>query len=438
MRIFCDRVNGTHQIFHHPVRPPLLNDFLSTADIDRSGLAVHSQAPPVPEFKGKDIGRRTDFQNHSAAARAVNGSGRDQEVVVLLSRDLVDELLRVKRRAALLCHLQLRDHIGDLYTLFQAQIYAGALFRVQNVIALVLRVSHAKIPMNIVCRRVHLQRQVLAADRIQKVEPYRKLRAKPGVHFGAQQRLRMTEDQVHGRHLQHCTVQVEADAVLLRHTVKAPCVVVHFRIQPAYLLHPLTAPDSGVKIRNDPERSRDLLPKHLLKEVTPDHHVVFIPVGIDEVLHLVHEGHLPLVRDAPLQKIPLLEFLQYIFVRLVREIARHAGTVAQLDLPAAHVGVDAQSFVRQKRCAKSINGDFSAAGGVRLSGCVPTSRDQTCLVLICHALAYRDLTPYGIHLLKINEVRQFPAVHAAEDAVLCKDIVQQNIEFFAVLQDLPR
>ena len=155
-----------------------------------------------------------------------------------------------------------------------------------------------------------------------------------------------------------------------------------------------------------------------VKEILSDHYKIVIPICVNEVLHLVHKGPLPLVRDAPLQKIPLLEFLQYIFVRLVREIARHAGTVAQLDLPAAHVGVDAQSFVRQKRCAKSINGDFSAAGCALSPGC--------------------DLTSELIDLVKINEVRQFPAVHAAEDAVLCKDIVQQNIEFFAVLQDLPR
>ena len=337
---------------------------------------------------------------------------------MLLSRNLVDELLRVKRRAAPLRLLQFRNHVGDLYALFQTQVDAGALFRIQDVIALVLRVGHAKIPMNIVCRRVHLQRQVLATDRIQKVEPYRELRAEPRVHFGAQQRLRMTEDQVHGRHLQHGPIEVKADAVLLRHTVKAPCVVVHFRIQPAYLLHPLASPDPGVKIRNNPERSRDLLPKCLLKEIAPDHHIVIVPVGVDEILHLVHEGHLPLVRNAPLQKIPLLEFLQYIFVRLVREIARHAGTVAQLDLPAAHVRIDAEALVSQKRRAKAIYSDFSAAGCALSPGC--------------------DLTSELIDLVKINEVRQFPAVHAAEDAVLCKDIVQQNIEFFAVLQDLPR
>ena len=346
--IFRNRVNGTHQILHDPFRPPLLNDLLSPADIDRPGFAVQSKAPPVPKLEGEYIRRRADLQDHGAAARAVDRSGRDQEMIMLLSGDLVDELLRVKRRAALLCHLKLRDHIGDLYTLFQAQIYAGALFRVQNVIALVLRVSHAKIPMNIVGRRMHLQGQVLAADRIQEVESDGEFRAEPGVHFFAQEFLGMAENEVHSRHLQHCSVEVETDTVLFRHSVETPCVVVHLRIQPADLLHPLAAPDPGVKIRNDPERSRDLLPKRLLKEITPDHHIVFVPVGVDEILHLVHEGHLPLVRNAPLKEIALLEFLQDILVRLVREVAGHTGAIAQLDLPAVHVRIDAEALVSQE------------------------------------------------------------------------------------------
>ena len=267
---------------------------------------------------------------------------------MLLSGDLVDELLRVKRRAALLCHLKLRDHIGDLHALFQAQIYAGAFFRVQDVIALVLRVSHAKIPMNIVGRRMHLQGQVLAADRIKEIEADGELRAEPGIHFGAKELPGMAQNEIHGRPLQHRSVEVEADTVLLRHSVEAPCVVVHLRIQPADLLHPLAAPDPGVKIRNNPERSRDFLPKRLLKEIAPDHHIVIVPVGVDEILHLVHEGHLPLVRNAPLKEISLLEFLQDILVRLVREVAGHTGAIAQLDLPAAHVRVDAEALVSQE------------------------------------------------------------------------------------------
>ena len=158
----------------------------------------------------------------------------------------------------------------------------------------------------------------------------------------------MAENEVYSRHLQHCSVEIEADAVLLRHSVKAPCVIVHLRIQPAYLLHPLASPDPGVKIRNNPERSRDFLPKRLLKEIAPDHHIVIVPVGVDEILHLVHEGHLPLVRNAPLKEISLLEFLQYILVRLVREVAGHTGAIAQLDLPAAHVRIDAEALVSQE------------------------------------------------------------------------------------------
>ena len=184
----------------------------------------------------------------------MNGACRDQEVVVLLRGDLVDILLSVKRRFTLLRLLQRRDQVGDLYAFLQSQVYAGAFLRVQNVVALVLGISHSELPVNVFCGRVDLQRQVLPSHCIQKVEADRELRAKARVHFFPQQFLRVPEDQVHGRHLQDRSVEVKAYAVLFRHSVEAPRVIGLVRVQSAHLLHPLPAPHSGVKIGNDPER----------------------------------------------------------------------------------------------------------------------------------------------------------------------------------------
>ena len=125
-------------------------------------------------------------------------------------------------------------------------------------------------------------------------------------------------------------------------------------------------------------------------------------------MHLVHKGPLPLVRDAPLQKIALFELLQNIFVRFVRKIAGHAGAIAQLDLPAAHVSEDAQTLFSKERSSEPIYGDL--ASGVRYFG------------------------SEVIHLYRVHEICQLSAVHPAEDAVISKDIVKQDLQCIGVFK----
>ena len=69
-------------------------------NMDGPGQAVQPDAAPVPQLKGKDIGRCADFQDDRIFARAVDGAGGDQHMIVLFDREAVDEPLGIERADA--------------------------------------------------------------------------------------------------------------------------------------------------------------------------------------------------------------------------------------------------------------------------------------------------------------------------------------------------
>ena len=182
-------------------------------------------------------------------------------------------------------------------------------------------------------------------------------------------------------------------------------------IQPADLFHPLASPYTRIKIGDDTEGPRNRLLKSFLKEVSADHDQIIVPVGINKILHFVHECHLELIRNAPLQKIPLLVFPENIFSGIVCQVIGHADAIAQLNFPAAHISVNAESLISQKRRAESKDKGFSAAA--------------------C------DLLSEPLHFFRVGKIHELTAVHAAEDTVLCENAVQPGFQGLRVPENIP-
>src|SRR2546423_13045824 len=71
-------------------------------EVNRSGLAVEPKPLPIPQLEGEDVGRRADLQHDVVLAGAVNGAGRDREMVVLAAGPCAHMALDGKRRPAVL------------------------------------------------------------------------------------------------------------------------------------------------------------------------------------------------------------------------------------------------------------------------------------------------------------------------------------------------
>ena len=109
------------KILLNPLGVPVPLDVgCAVLQVDGPGLAVQVQAPPVPELKGEDIGGGADFQHHGVGAGAVYRSPGNQQVVMLLHRNLIDITLGREGAAALLGQIQVVEHFRGLGAGFDA------------------------------------------------------------------------------------------------------------------------------------------------------------------------------------------------------------------------------------------------------------------------------------------------------------------------------
>ncbi len=152
----------------------------------------------------------------------MDGSGGNQEMIVLLCRDAVDEFFRVKL-PGLLRFSQRGDHLVGVYAGLDAQIDRSIALRngVKDIVAFVLRIVHAEILLDVLGERMHLKREVLSADGIEEVKADGELRAEARVYPFAEQRAGLGRRRILRGDLHHRAALFEQQAVLLRHAVKA-------------------------------------------------------------------------------------------------------------------------------------------------------------------------------------------------------------------------
>ncbi len=344
MVILSYRMNGIDKIFLDPFcRAIPLNVFLSVIDMDRTRQTVQADPCPVPHLECETVWRSTDFQDHRIASRTVACSCRDQEMIVFLGRKTIDVFLGIEQDLSPVGRIQILDHLILVDPFLQAQINAGTLLGIQDIVAFVLRIRHSERTVNVLGQRMHLQRQILSSDRIQEVESDRKLCSEAGIYARPEQRFRLVQHQIHGRQLDMPVAEIKIDRVLFRHPVKAPCIVFLVRIQVAHFFHPLAAPDSRIKIRNKAERTMRHLFQACAYSIAFDKLDIFHIVRVQEIIDRIEQGTFMLVGNPPFDKEAALDLPQRIFVIVGIQEVRHSVAVAQRDLPARHIQINKRS-----------------------------------------------------------------------------------------------
>ena len=112
-------------------------------------------------------------------------------MVVLFRGPSVDKSLGGERPVTLLRSFQSLQHFRGPDVLLQPKEHTGIIFRIEQVIALVLRIAHAKPILDVLGQGMNLERQVPAIHRIQEVKTDREFRAESGMDSFAQQFSRM-------------------------------------------------------------------------------------------------------------------------------------------------------------------------------------------------------------------------------------------------------
>ena len=99
-----------------------------------------------------------------------------------------------------------------------------------------------------------LKRQIAASHGIQKVKTNGELRAKTAVNPFSQKLMRTIHYQVDSWYFYGYATICKIQAIFLGYSVETPREILLLRIQSEILLHPVTAPYAGIKIRFHSER----------------------------------------------------------------------------------------------------------------------------------------------------------------------------------------
>ena len=160
-----------------------------------------------------------------------------------------------------------------------------------------------------------------------------------------------------------------------------------------------------------------------------------------------------LVGDPPLDEISPLEFAQYIFVEVGAVVIGHAPAVAELDLPAGHVQIEAEVRTADgivhdgSGCRSGTVFNLSASLVYDGSGCsdwqsgmsLSRRRRQKGAESVDNTQALRCLHifPHPGQPARIHEVLEFPEEHPSEDTVVSEMIFQLLRQFFFTTENSP-
>src|SRR6202451_4905518 len=99
-------------------------------------------------------------------------------MIVLPCRPSVHLLLGRERSAVLFGAKKIIHHFSRRYVVFQAEIHCGVGPCVEQVVALVLRIAHAELFLNVSGKRMPLEREISTTHGVEKIESDGKLRTK--------------------------------------------------------------------------------------------------------------------------------------------------------------------------------------------------------------------------------------------------------------------
>src|SRR5215831_12890368 len=89
-----------------------------------TGAAIESGPPPIPQLEREDVWCRADLQDHAVRSRTMEGTGRDEKVVMLTLRPFVHIVHCLKPNTILLCTTQVIDHSLGINDDFQSKVDA--------------------------------------------------------------------------------------------------------------------------------------------------------------------------------------------------------------------------------------------------------------------------------------------------------------------------
>src|ERR1700679_1780054 len=163
----------------------------------------------------------------------------------------------------------------------------------------------------------------------------------------------MLEDEIECWDLDAAIAEAEQKAVFFRNTVEAPrmvgCAVVG-KVEDA--LHPVAAPRTWIKERNDTKRLRGCFAKATAEGVARDHVRRAGLVGIEQEIDARKQRGLRAVGDAPVQEEGALVLERRpLGVVAESEVRNEIFALSKLEFPARHIGVNKRGRLGQdKRC----------------------------------------------------------------------------------------
>ena len=351
-----ENFKAVDQVLFYPLSRSLPADILhAVVDMDRARTTVQSQPVPIPKLKGEIIRSGTDFQDHYIGAGTMDRAGRNQKMVMLLRGKSIDILFCRKRICSLLCFAKILFHFFRIDSILQTKIYNCTFCCIQNVVTLVLCISHSVMRADIFCQRMHLQRQILSPDCIKEIKSDRELRTESAIILHTQQLFRLIQDEIHSGDLNSNIREPQVQTVFFRHTVETPGIIVFFRGKTADLFHPLAAPDSRVKIRHQPEGPASDLSEPFADSFGEDQLWIIRDIGIQKPVDLLKYFHLSLIGKPPFDKVSSFYFPERVFIIVLLFEIRHSSAVTKGDLPSCKVTVDQRIRSFYKTCTYTVN-----------------------------------------------------------------------------------
>ena len=266
-------------------------------------FSVQARSAPIPQLEGENVRSGADFQDHAVAAGTVNSSRRNQKVVMPPGGPLVHIFIGIKPGSILLRMVELPSHLFPVYIRLDAQIDTGIGRSIQEVVALVLSVSNAKLFLDVFGQRMNLQRQISPVHRVQEIEAYGEFRAESLMHSVTQKLARMLKHQIDCRNFDHHTPKLEPEGVLFGDAIKAPGIVWRFGIQATDFPHPLPSPWAWIEERNHPKRPGRSHSESGAESIAGNHLRRVGVCRIEQKIYLTQQLFLDAVRHSPIEEV---------------------------------------------------------------------------------------------------------------------------------------
>src|ERR1700693_1511856 len=223
-------------------------------------------------------------------------------MIVLARREACNETLIVESSATGVCRLECLDHCIEIGVAPAREVDRRTRFGIEQVVALILRIAHAKTLLDVLGEWMHLQGEVPAVHGVKKIEADGKLGPKAVIDRLAEQRPRLREDQIDRRNLDTHVAKLEKETVFLRHAIEAPGEIRLRAIEIADFLHPLPAPGSGIKKWRNAKGAAYAVRKRSTKALACHELRLIRDAGIEQEVPAQHRALLDGIAHAPVDE----------------------------------------------------------------------------------------------------------------------------------------